>query len=246
MSALRVVVVGWRGKMGGEVVQAVQSAGDLEYVGGVELGEDLAAAFRSLRPDVAVDFTHPASAMPDFRAMVAAGVRPVVGTTGFTPGDLEEARALCRDRALGGLIAPNFSLGAVLLMRFAAMAARWFPHVEIVELHHDRKADAPSGTALKTAEVVARARAAAPVPRAEDVRVTGARGGLWEGVPVHSIRLPGLVAHQEVIFGAEGQVLTLRHDTMDRKCFMPGVLLGIREVFKRRELVYGLENLLPA
>jgi 4-hydroxy-tetrahydrodipicolinate reductase len=224
----------------------VRSAGDLEYVGGVELGEDLAAGLASFRPDVAVDFTHPSSAMPNLRAMVAAGVRPVVGTTGFTPADLDEARALCRDRSLGGLIAPNFSLGAVLLMRFAATAARWFPHVEIVELHHDRKADAPSGTALKTAELVARARGQAPIPRAEDVRIAGARGGQWEGVTVHSIRLPGLVAHQEVIFGSEGQVLTLRHDTMDRKCFMPGVLLGIREVPKRRELVYGLENLLPA
>lgn len=229
--------------MGAEVVRAVEAAADLELAGAYDVGDrlDLSAA------DVVVDFTHPDAVMANLATCVAAGVHAVVGTTGFTDERLEELRVLLGDGPTGILVAPNFGVAAVLMMRFAAQAARFFDSVEIVELHHPGKADAPSGTARRTAELVAAARREAgsrPMPDATTSSLPGARGADVEGVRVHAVRLAGLVAHQEVLLGGQGESLTIRHDSYDRASFMPGVLLGVRAVAGRPGLTVGLEALL--
>jgi 4-hydroxy-tetrahydrodipicolinate reductase len=239
--------------MGREVVAAVGAEADLELVGETDLGDDLSAAIRARGAQVVVDFTQPAAAAANTEAILRTGACPVVGTTGFQTEDIRRLQELARSLQRGGLIAPNFAIGAVLLMRFAAEAARFLPDVEVIELHHPQKLDAPSGTALKTVEMICAARApaaaaaAAPPARAAPAAqesVSGARGGRYLGIPIHSVRLPGYVAHQEVLLGGPGQVLSLRHDSMSRACFMPGVLLAIRKVPALRELHYGLEKLL--
>ena len=237
----RVVVLGARGRMGSEVVRAVEGADDLELVGAYDAGDapDLSAA------DVAVDFTHPDAVMGNLEACLGAGVHAVVGTTGFTDERLDRLRALLGDGPTGVLVAPNFGVAAVLMMAFAARAARFFDSVEIVELHHPGKADAPSGTARRTAELVAQAREGLPaMPDATSQALDGARGADVAGVRVHAVRLAGLVAHQEVLLGGSGETLTLRHDSYDRASFMPGVLLGIRSVADRPGLTVGLDALL--
>ena len=198
-----------------------------------------------LEADVWIDFTIPKVAYEHTRFALEHGLAPVVGTTGFTTEEITDLIELSREKNLGGLIAPNFAIGAVLLMQFAAQAAKYFPNVEIIELHHDKKKDAPSGTAVKTAELISQVRQpqeqGAPD---EEESLPGARGANYQGMHIHSVRLPGLVAHQEVIFGSQGEGLTLRHDSYDRVSFMTGVNLGVKEVVKRHELVYGLEHLL--
>jgi 4-hydroxy-tetrahydrodipicolinate reductase len=229
--------------MGSEVVRAVEAADDLELAGQFDVGDELALA----GVDVAVDFTHPDAVMDNLRACVAAGVHAVVGTTGFTDERLAELRDLLAETQTGILIAPNFGIAAVLMMQFAAQAARFFDSVEIVELHHPGKADAPSGTARRTAQLVATARreaGSAPMPDATSTALDGARGADVDGVRVHAVRLQGLVAHQEVLLGGAGESLTLRHDSYDRASFMPGVLLGVREIGARPGLTVGLEALL--
>jgi len=198
-----------------------------------------------LHPDVLVDFTPGAAAIATARLVVAAGISPVIGGTGMSAGDIEELRTLCAARSVGAILAPNFALGAVLMIEFARQAARYFPHVEIIERHHDKKRDAPSGTAVKTAQVIAAVRGAAPVPPVkEEESIAGARGGRADGIAVHSLRLPGSVAHQEVLFGGPGQTLTLKHDSVSEESFMPGLLLAVRRVRTLPGLVYGLEKLL--
>lgn len=266
---IRVVVNGAAGRMGREVVKAVSEAGDMVLVGasdqqavsedagslagigpiGVRIENPLASVLTSSKPHVMVDFTEPASALHNVYTALRHGIRVVVGTTGLTQADLEEIDAISRAEGLGVLVAPNFAVGAVLMMNFAQQAAAWFPHVEIIELHHERKKDAPSGTALKTAEMICESWASqkadeADVPVDEWESLPGARGGRLEGIHIHSVRLPGFVAHQEVIFGLPGQTLTLRHDSTSRESFMPGVLMGIREIEKITGLVYGLDKLL--
>ena len=198
-----------------------------------------------LEADVCIDFTIPKVAYDHTRFALEHGLAPVVGTTGFTTEEITDLIDLSREKNIGGLIAPNFAIGAVLLMQFAAQAAKYFPNVEIIELHHDKKKDAPSGTAVKTAELISQVRQpqgqGAPD---EEESLPGARGANYQGMHIHSVRLPGLVAHQEVIFGSQGEGLTLRHDSYDRVSFMTGVNLGVKEVVKRHELVYGLEHLL--
>ena len=198
-----------------------------------------------LEADVWIDFTIPKVAYEHTRFALEHGLAPVVGTTGFTTEEITDLIDLSREKNIGGLIAPNFAIGAVLLMQFAAQAAKYFPNVEIIELHHDKKKDAPSGTAVKTAELISQVRQpqeqGAPD---EEESLPGARGANYQGMHIHSVRLPGLVAHQEVIFGSKGEGLTLRHDSYDRVSFMTGVNLGVKEVVKRHELVYGLEHLL--
>ena len=198
-----------------------------------------------LDADVWIDFTIPKVAYEHTRFALEHGLAPVVGTTGFTTEEITDLIDLSREKNIGGLIAPNFAIGAVLLMQFAAQAAKYFPNVEIIELHHDKKKDAPSGTAVKTAELISQIRQpqeqGAPD---EEESLPGARGANYQGMHIHSVRLPGLVAHQEVIFGSQGEGLTLRHDSYDRVSFMTGVNLGVKEVVKRHELVYGLEHLL--
>ncbi|MDQ3503770.1 MAG: 4-hydroxy-tetrahydrodipicolinate reductase [Actinomycetota bacterium] len=241
---IRVAVLGARGRVGAEVVRAVEAADDLVLAGAFDVGDerDLSGA------DVAVDFTSPSAVMDNLRACVDAGVHAVVGTTGFDEGRLAELRSWLESApGVGVLIAPNFGVAAVLMMRFAAQAARFFDSVEIVELHHPGKADAPSGTARRTAELVAAARreaGAAPMPDATSTALSGARGADVDGVRIHAVRLAGLVAHQEVLLGGQGESLTLRHDTYDRSSFLPGVLLGVRSIADRPGLTVGLEALL--
>ncbi len=238
---IRVAVFGARGRVGSEVVRGVQEATDLELAGAYDVGDarDLSGT------DVVVDFTHPDVVMANLRECVAAGVHAVVGTTGFDAARLAEVRALVDGTATGVLIAPNFGIAAVLMMQFAAQAARFFDAVEIVELHHPGKADAPSGTARRTAELVAEARRGLPpMPDATTTSLEGARGADVDGIRVHAVRLAGLVAHQEVLLGGDGETLTLRHDSYDRRSFVPGVLLGVRAIAGRPGLTVGLEHLL--
>ncbi len=243
----RVGVLGARGRMGMEVCKAVDSAADLELVAAVDQGDDLDAVARA-GAGVVVDFTTPDAVMDNLRWCVENGVHAVVGTTGFTEQRLAQVRGWLDDRpGLGVVIAPNFGIGAVLMMQFAARAARYFESVEIVEQHHPRKMDAPSGTATHTAPLIAAARAEAglgPVPDATRDEVAGARGADIDGVRVHAVRATGLVAHQEVLFGTTGETLTIRHDSYDRVSFMPGVLLAVREVGRRPGLTVGLDALL--
>lgn len=246
MSRLRVLLCGAAGRMGTAVAAGIRAAPDLELVASVGRGEDLAAVLARVRPDVAVDFTTPRAVAANVQAMLRARVPAVVGTTGLTPTALRGlARAAARART-GVLVAANFALGAVLLEQACAGIAQVLAAVEILELHHDGKRDAPSGTALRTAAAIAAAQRRAglrPAPAAGES--SPARGLRVAGIPVHSVRLPGLVAHQEVLFGAPGQVLAVRHDVTDRSAYVPGVLLAIRRVRRLRGLVQGLESLLP-
>jgi 4-hydroxy-tetrahydrodipicolinate reductase len=244
---IRVGVLGARGRMGAEVCRAVESQDDMEVVAMVDVGDWLFNV-ADAGAEVVVDFTHPDVVMDNVRFCVDQGIHCVVGTTGFDADRLATVREwLSHKPELGVLIAPNFAIGAVLSMKFAELAARYYESVEIIELHHPRKADAPSGTAARTAQIVARARAEAglgPAPDATTQALDGARGADVEQVPVHSVRLAGLVAHQEVLFGTEGETLTIRHDSLDRTSFMPGVLLAVRSVLERPGLTVGLEHVL--
>ena len=252
----KVIIAGFKGKMGSTAVQMVKDDQELELAAlldpfAAEEEVDGVPVFRSkedligFEADVWVDFTTPKFAYANTRFALENGFAPVVGTTGFTPEEIQELTSLSEEKKLGGLIAPNFAIGAILLMQFAAQAAKYFPHLEIIELHHDKKKDAPSGTAVKTAELVSQTRTSLQQGAAdEEELMAGARGAAFDGFRIHSVRLPGLVAHQEVIFGAQGEGLTIRHDSYDRISFMSGVNLAIKEVVKREKLVYGLEHLL--
>ncbi|HTW21608.1 MAG TPA: 4-hydroxy-tetrahydrodipicolinate reductase [Mycobacteriales bacterium] len=239
---MRVGVLGSRGRMGGEVCRAVEAADDLSLVAAIDAGESrdpLRAA------DVVVDFTTPDAVLENLRWCIDSGLHCVVGTTGFTPDRLDEVRGLLGAApSVSVVIAPNFGIAAVLMMRFAAEAAPYFESVEIVELHHPNKVDAPSGTARRTAELVAAAREGKPSPDATTQSLEGARGAEVDGVHIHAVRLAGLVAHQEVLLGGAGETLSIRHDSLTRESFMPGVLLAIRSVADRPGLTVGLETLL--
>jgi 4-hydroxy-tetrahydrodipicolinate reductase len=246
-SVIRVGVLGARGRMGSLAGAAIEAADGLELVARVASDHTLDRLAEG-GAEVAVDFTHPAAAMTNLRWCVEHGIHAVVGTSGFDDDRLAEIRAwLGSEPMVGVLIVPNFSIGAVLMMRFAAQAARFFESVEITELHHAEKADAPSGTATRTAEVVAAARSdagLAPPPDATTSTIGGARGADVAGVRVHSVRLRGLVAHQEVLLGGVGETLTIRHDSLDRASFMPGVVAGVRAVVDRPGLTVGLDDIL--
>lgn len=209
---------------------------------GVTVTDDLDAAL-SAGADVLVDFTVPQSAYSNTTAAIRHGVRPVIGTTGFTPEQIAELDKQCREQGIGGLIAPNFSIGAILLMKFAAQAAKYFPHLEIIEYHGDQKLDAPSGTSIKTAEMIAEVREELRQgnPNEEEL-LEGARGGYYNGFRIHSVRLPGVFAQEEVVFGGFGQSLKIRHDSYERAGYMPGVKLGIQKVMGYTGLVYGFEH----
>ena len=252
---LRVAVFGAAGRVGQTMVDAVKGASDMQLVAGVDqVGQaddfpwfdNAATAISETRPDVAIDFTVADAAADNALTAIAAGVSPVVGTTGMSAGQIEAIRSAAASEGVGAFIAPNFAIGAVLMMAMAQLAAPHLDHVEVIELHHDQKIDAPSGTAAHTAELIAQARdgrAAIDAPT-ERFTLPGVRGGVNHGVRVHSVRLPGLVAHQEVIFGALGQTLTIRHDSTSRDSFVPGVLMAARRVRDLAGLVIGLEHLL--
>lgn len=254
--SIKVIVAGFKGRMGSTAVDMIKNDSELELaallapfaaekeIDGVPVFTDKSDLV-GLDAEVWVDFTIPKVAYENTHFALENGFRPVVGTTGFTQEQIADLMTLSADKKLGGLIAPNFAIGAVLLMEFAAKASKYFPDLEIIELHHDKKKDAPSGTAVKTAELIREARAYKKQEAAdEEETLVGARGAEFDGFRIHSVRLPGLVAHQEVIFGAQGEGLTLRHDSYDRISFMNGVNLGIKEVVQREQLVYGLEHLL--
>ncbi|MBT91064.1 MAG: 4-hydroxy-tetrahydrodipicolinate reductase [Deltaproteobacteria bacterium] len=245
MEKIRVLVNGAEGRMGQEVVKAVTAAADLELVDQTDLGDDLIARINASQAQAVVDFTTAAAAFENTRKILEAGVHPVVGTSGLLAEQVVKLQQLAQDKGIGGLIAPNFAIGAVLLMKYAQDAAKYLPDVEVIELHHNRKADAPSGTAVKTAQLIAEARKEIPKALVEEKELfEGARGSEVHGVRVHSLRLPGLVAHQEVIFGGTGETLTIRHDSIHRESFMPGVCLACRKVIGTQQLFYGLEHLL--
>lgn len=242
---IKVGVLGARGRVGLEVCNAVESAPDLELVAALDRDD----AIEGLQgAEVVVDFTHPDVVMGNLEWAIANGVHPVVGTTGFDAGRLDTVRGwLAKFPGTNCLIAPNFGIAAVLMMHFAQQAAKHFESIEIIELHHPNKADAPSGTAHRTAELIAEARAKAglgAMPDATSTELDGARGADVGGVHVHSVRLSGLIAHQEVLLGGDGEILTIRHDTMSRAAFTPGVLLGVRRVRELPGLTVGLEPLL--
>ncbi|GFH40769.1 4-hydroxy-tetrahydrodipicolinate reductase [Pseudolactococcus insecticola] len=252
----KVIIAGFKGRMGSTAVDMVKNDNTLELaalvdpfatekeIDGVPVFNDK-ADLAGFAADVWVDFTMPSVAYDNTKFALENGFRPVVGTTGFTEAQITELIALSKSKGLGGLIAPNFAIGAILLMEFSQKAAKYFPDVEIIELHHDKKKDAPSGTAVKTAELIKETRTYKKQGAADEVEtIAGARGAEFDGMRIHSVRLPGLVAHQEVIFGANGEGLTLRHDSYDRVSFMSGVNIGIKQVMTITELVYGLEHLL--
>jgi 4-hydroxy-tetrahydrodipicolinate reductase len=242
---MRVAVLGAKGKVGTTMVGAVQAAPDLELSAAVDAGDPLSLLTDS-GTQVVIDFTHPDVVMDNLKFLIENGIHAVVGTTGFTAERLDTVRGwLDQHPEVGVLIAPNFAIGAVLCMHFAAQAAPYFESVEVIELHHPQKADAPSGTATRTAQLIAAARKDLPPnPDATSTGLEGARGADVDGVPVHSVRVAGLVAHQEVLFGTQGETLTIRHDSLDRTSFVPGVLLGVRGIGDRPGLTIGIEPLM--
>ena len=242
---MRVGVLGAKGKVGATMVQAVEQAEDLTFSAGVDAGDSL-SAFVDSQTDIVIDFTHPDAVMDNLKFLINNGIHAVVGTTGFTDERVKQVESWLADRPdVAVIIAPNFAIGAVLSMHFAKQAARFFESVEVIELHHPHKADAPSGTAARTAQLIAEARKDLPPnPDATSTGLEGARGADVDGIPVHSVRLAGLVAHQEVLFGTLGETLTIRHDSIDRTSFVPGVLLAVRRVRERPGLTVGIEPLL--
>lgn len=242
---MRVAVVGSAGKVGEQICIGVDGADDLELVAKIDLGDDLQALVDA-GTEVIVDFTHPDAVMGTLEHCIANGIHCVVGTTGFTDERLAQVREwLAAKPDVGVLIAPNFAIGAVLMMHFSKTAAKYYETTEVIELHHPTKADAPSGTAARTAALIAEARSEAglgAMPDATSTGLDGARGADVDGVRVHSVRMRGMIAHQEVIFGTQGEVLTIRHDSMDRTSFVPGVLLGLREIAKHPGLTVGIEQ----
>ncbi|NEQ65104.1 MAG: 4-hydroxy-tetrahydrodipicolinate reductase [Symploca sp. SIO1B1] len=271
-SSIPVVVNGACGKMGREVIKALSSASDMTLIGAIDnnpdyLGQDvgeiagcgpveipvlndlqatLVLATQEKTQGVMVDFTHPNSVYDNVRSAIAYGVRPVVGTTGLSPEEIQELAEFAEKASTGCLIIPNFSIGMALLQQAAVQASQYFDHVEIIELHHNQKADAPSGTAIQTAQQMAGLGKTYNSPLVEETeKLAGARGSIADdNIRIHSVRLPGFIAHEEVIFGSPGQIYTLRHDTTDRSSFMPGVLLAIRKITQLKSLLYGLEKIL--
>jgi 4-hydroxy-tetrahydrodipicolinate reductase len=242
---MRVAVLGAKGKVGATMVQAVRAADDLTLSAEVDAGDPL-SLLTDNRTEVVIDFTQPDVVMDNLRFLIENDIHAVVGTTGFTDERLAQVESwLSAHPGVAVLIAPNFAIGAVLSMHFAQQAAPYFESVEVIELHHPQKADAPSGTATRTARLIAQARKDLPPnPDATSTGLTGARGADVDGIPVHSVRLAGLVAHQEVLFGTQGETLTIRHDSLDRTSFVPGVLLAVRRVLERPGLTVGIEPLL--
>lgn len=242
---MRVGVLGAKGRVGATMVAAVRDADDLDLSAEVD-ADDPMSMLTDGGTEVVVDFTHPDVVMDNLKFLIDNGIHAVVGTTGFTAERVTQVRTwLESNSGVAVLIAPNFAIGAVLSMHFAAQAARFYESVEVIELHHPHKADAPSGTAVRTAELIAAARKDLPPnPDATSSALPGARGADVEGIPVHSVRLAGLVAHQEVLFGTAGETLTIRHDSTDRTSFVPGVLLAVRHVAERPGLTIGIEPLL--
>ena len=263
---IKVLVVGACGKMGREVVKAVVKQENMELVGvvdlvnegmdigsivlnkelGIKIKSDLPKAIDELKPDVAIDFTQPSVIYNNAKILLNGNVRPVIGTTGLTDAQIADLKKLSEEKGISALIAPNFTIGAVLMMMFAKKAAQYFDNAEIIELHHNQKKDAPSGTAVKTAQLMSEVKDSfAKNNCAETELIAGSRGGnSYSDIHIHSVRMPGYIASQEVLLGAAGQVMTIRHDSMDRECYMSGVMLAVNHVFNNSGFIYGLDNIL--
>lgn len=241
---ISVLINGAFGKMGMITAQAISEDENFELVGQTGRGYDLAAAIIDSKAQVVIDLTNAESVYQNSKIIIEAGVHPVIGTSGLVAEQISQLEKICEQRQLGGIIAPNFSIGALLMNRFAVEAVKYLPQVEIIEYHHDKKLDSPSGTAIRSAAILAAARGDYSKMSAHKEIVAGARGANYQEIPIHAVRLPGLLAHQDIIFGAEGETLTLRHDSIDRKCFMPGIKLACKKVIALKTLVYGLEQLL--
>ncbi|OEH93428.1 4-hydroxy-tetrahydrodipicolinate reductase [Bacillus solimangrovi] len=265
MDNIKIIVAGPRGRMGSEALRLIERTEHFELVAAVDIKfagkrvsdieglpkfdapvyDDIEQCFQEVHADVLIDLTTPEVGKKHTELAVEYGVRPVVGTTGFNENELEALRKRAEEKGIGVIIAPNFAVGAILMMKFAQMAAKYFPDVEIIEQHHDQKLDAPSGTAIKTAEMIQKVRESKGQGHPDEQEtIVGSRGGNMDGMRIHSVRLPGLVAHQEVLFGGEGQTLTIRHDSINRVSFMSGVQLAVETVMKLDLLVYGLENIM--
>jgi 4-hydroxy-tetrahydrodipicolinate reductase len=243
---ISVLVNGAFGRMGQMVVKALGERGEFTVVGQTGREYDLKKSIKDSNAQVVVDFTRADAVYANTLAIIESGAHPVIGTSGLTAEQIKKLQQKCEELKLGGIIAPNFSLGAVLMMKHAKEIAKYMPHVEIIELHHDGKADSPSGTAMRSAELLAEGGGDAlnQPPLSSRETVPGARGANYLGIPIHAVRLPGLLAHEQIIFGAAGETLTLRHDSIDRQCFMPGVCFACEKVGKLHKLVYGLEEVL--
>ncbi len=243
---IRVAVAGYRGKVGSVLAAALPLQPEIDYVGGVSRGDDLASFLHQKRPRAFVDFTRPSEALHNALAAVAAGASPIVGTTGIPPEGIDKLETACREKGVGGIVAPNFAIGAVLMMHLADIAAPHFDAAEVIEMHHAAKLDAPSGTALTTAKRLAARRKDKPFSHKKPEKETlpGTRGGEEGNVAIHSVRLPGFVADQEVIFGLPGQTLSIIHRTTSREAYVPGVLLAIRRVTAEPKFYRGLDELL--
>jgi 4-hydroxy-tetrahydrodipicolinate reductase len=266
MNTIKIVIAGPRGRMGSEAVKLASKTDHFDLIAVVDhkndgmmlsdiegfqsirnvpIYTDVETCFQNVTADVLIDLTTPDAGMYHARTALQHNVRPIVGTTGFSKGDLEELEQLCEEKELGCIVAPNFAIGAVLMMKFSQMAAKYFNDVEIIEMHHDQKLDAPSGTAVKTAEMISTVRETKQQGHPnEKETLKGARGANYDGMRIHSIRLPGLIAHQQVLFGSDGQTLTIRHDSYNRESFMSGVKVAVETVMLQNTFVYGLENIL--
>ncbi|MBY6035714.1 4-hydroxy-tetrahydrodipicolinate reductase [Fictibacillus nanhaiensis] len=266
MNKVKIILAGPRGKMGLEALKMISETPQFELVAAIDsrndglqvkdltgapnsmdatVYDDIERCLDAIQADVLIDLTKPDIGKRHLEIALNYGVRTVIGTTGFTNEDLERLSQLAHDKKTGAIIAPNFAIGAILMMKFSQMAAKYLPDIEIIEKHHDQKLDAPSGTALKTAQLITEVREAKGQGHPDETEeLTGSRGAEWQGIRIHSVRLPGLVAHQEVMFGGEGQLLTIRHDSMNRASFMPGVKMAIEHVMHIEGLVYGLENIM--
>ena len=241
---MRILINGANGKMGSTTVDAINADTNLQLVAKTEHSDNLSDAIRQSQAQVVIDFTVAGQGFNNTKTILEANAHPVIGTTGFSADEITELQKIAQSKRLGGIIAPNFSIGAVMMMQCAKQCAQYFSAVEIIEMHHDHKVDAPSGTALKTAELIQSVKQARKHPVDEHESLPGARGGRHEDIHIHSVRLPGYVASQEVIFGGHAETLTIRHDTINRSSFMPGVVLACKKVAQLNELVYGLEHLL--
>ncbi len=242
--SIRVLVNGARGRMGVVCVKAVREDPALELAGRSDSGDVLQSVIRDTNPDVVLDFTTASAVMENINCIVKEGVRPVIGTSGLVREQVDEIRKACKKRHIGGIIAPNFSISAVLMMKCAREAALHLPDVEILELHHDKKEDSPSATAIRTAELISENDSRARSVKKGKETIPGGRGADYLGIPIHAVRLPGLVAHQEVIFGGVGQTLTIKSDTFNREAFVPGICLACKKVVELDELYYGIEHFL--
>lgn len=242
--SIRIIVNGADGKMGRETVKMIERDEELELVGTTGRKDDLAAEIANKQAQIVIDFTTASAGFNNASMVINAGAHPVIGTTGFLPDQISELQKRCAKKKLGGIIAPNFSIAAVLMMRFSQQVAHYYNHAEIIEMHHIGKEESPSGTSIRTAQMIAQGRKEIiPLKKTREI-VPGARGANYEEIPIHSVRLPGLVAHQAVMFGGRGETLTIRHDSLHRESFMPGVKMACKKVLTLDHLIYGLENIM--